>query len=161
MGGPTYNEQLQRIVDRYRDAGQAWPASARQIAAWAVRERLWMPQPSALIGRCAEDLARAMREEYIVDPQGRSVRAKHAARMTQDGEQLVLWADIRTAERQHMEIAFQQRRQQIVGDCRQLKADADSYNENISTERPIQMVFDFTQDLDELEAMEAVTALAV
>ena len=30
----------------------------------------------------------------------------------------MLWADVRTAPKRHMEIAFQQRRQQIVGDCR-------------------------------------------
>jgi hypothetical protein len=51
-----------------------------------------------------------------------------------------------------MEIAFQQRRQQIVGDCRQLKADVDSYNENYNSGEAIQTVFDFTEDLEELEA---------
>jgi hypothetical protein len=53
-----------------------------------------------------------------------------------------------------MEIAFQQRRQQIVGDCNQLKIDVDSYNENRKPTRPIQMVFDFTPDLKETEAGE-------
>jgi hypothetical protein len=32
-----------------------------------------------------------------------------------------------------MEIAFQQRRQQILGDCRQLKTDVDSYNDNYNS----------------------------
>ena len=54
-----------------------------------------------------------------------------------------------------MAIAFQQRRQQIVGDCRQLKADTDSYNENNNTGKPIQMVIDFTDDLAELEAVQS------
>jgi hypothetical protein len=94
-----------------------------------------------------------MREEYYVDPQGRSVRRKHAARVILHGEQRTLWDDIRTVEPQHMRIAFQQRRQQIVGDCWQLKLDADSYNENRNFDRPIQMIFDFEQDLAELEAM--------
>ena len=94
-----------------------------------------------------------MREEYITDPQGRTVRAKHVARVERDGEQIPLWADIRTADRQHMEIAFQQRRQQIVGDCRQLKTDVDSYNENRNPGAAIQMVFDFTLDVAELEVV--------
>ena len=64
---------------------------------------------------------------------------------------MVLWDDIRTASREHMQIAFQQRRQQIVGDCHQLKLDIDSYNENKNEGRPIKMVFDFTDDLSELE----------
>lgn len=82
----------------------------------------------------------------------------HAARIPKDGQQLVFWADIRTADRRHMEIAFQQRRHQIVGDCRQLKVDVDSYNDNTNPGGAIQMIFDFTQDLAELEALDAFTA---
>ena len=73
-----------------------------------------------------------------------------------DGKQSAFWADMRKAPREHMEIAFQQRRQQIVGDCRQLKWDTDSYNQNHNTGTPIQMVFDFTLDLEEIEALAAV-----
>lgn len=93
-----------------------------------------------------------MSEEYITDPQGRRVRAKHVARIKHDGEQLYLWADIRTADRKHMGVAFQQRRQQIVGDCLQLKTDVDSYNDNSKASPPIQLVLDFTHDVEEIEA---------
>lgn len=148
----TYTEQLQGFVSDYRNSGQPWPASSRQIAAWAVHEGKWRPQPSALVGQCAQHIARAMRAECITDPQGRIVRSKHAAKMFKGGEQTVLWADIRTASSEHMQIALQQRRQQIVGDCRQLKADADSYNENQNTGLPIQLSFDFTRDIMEMEA---------
>ena len=140
----TFSEQRQSIVNKYIDTGQEWPASKRQIASWAIVNKLWYPQRSALIDQCAEELARAMREEYITDAQGRSVRAKHAARTERNGEQMVLWADIRTAPVQHMQISLQQRRQQIVGDCKQLKSDADSYNENYNAGPPIQLSFDFT-----------------
>ena len=99
-----------------------------------------------------------MREEYITDPQGRTVRAKHVARVERSGEQIALWADIRTANRQHMEIAFQQRRQQIVGDCRQLKADVDSYNENRNPGPPVQLVLDFTADVQEMEVIAELRA---
>jgi hypothetical protein len=51
-----------------------------------------------------------------------------------------------------MEIAFQQRRQQIVGDCRQLKMDVDSYNANWNSGFPIQMILDFRDDMAEAEA---------
>jgi len=94
-----------------------------------------------------------MREDHITDPQGRIVRAKHVARVNRNGEQIPLWADIRTASQQHMEIAFKQRRQQVVGDCRQLKTDLDSYNENHNTGDSIQISFNFTLDLEELEAV--------
>lgn len=151
----TYNALVQRIVTKYIEAGEVWPATTREIAVWAMNSNLWAPQRKEVIDICAEQLARAMRDEYIIDPQGRTVRAKHAARSERSGSQLVLWDDIRTASRDHMAVAFQQRRQQIVGDCRQLKLDADSYNENRNTGEPIQMVFDFTLDLIELQ-MEGI-----
>ena len=123
------------------------------MARWAITNRLWEPQPSTIIDQCADHLSRALAEEYIDDPQGRSVRAKHAARIQIDGRQETLWADIRTAPRSHMETAFRQRRGQIFGECRQLKADVDSYNENVTPDEPIPMVFDFTYDLAEEEAL--------
>lgn len=143
----TYNKQLQGLVTKYIEAGEIWPATSHELAAWALKNKLWEPQKSEVINICAEQLARAMREEYIVDLQGRKVRAKHAARI----DQAVFWDDIRTASRDHMQIALQQRRRQIVGDCHQLKLDVDSYNENKNDGKPIQMVFDFTIDLIEME----------
>jgi hypothetical protein len=147
----TYTEQLQRIANKYLEEMDLPNATAMQMANWAIKSGLWKPQPSKIIRQCADELARAMREEYTTDPQGRRVRAKHVAIIAQEGKQTALWADIRTATREHLEIAFQQRRQQIVGDCRQLKSDADSYNENRNPGNPIQIVFDFTLDLQELE----------
>jgi hypothetical protein len=128
------------------------------MASWAIQNGLWKQRPDSEIRECSEDLSRAMREEYITDPRGRTVRSKHAARVTRNGVQAVLWADILTAPREHMQIAIQQRRQQIVGDCRQLKLDVDSYNDQSVAQTPIQMVFDFTEDLLELEALENTEA---
>ena len=150
---PSFTEQLQRIVTRYREDGQLWPATSRALAAWAIANGLWQPQRMALISQCADQISRALREEYITDQQGRRVRTKHPARVDRDGEQLVLWDDIRTASRGHMHGAFQLRRRQIVGDCHQLKSDVDSFNENRSPLHPIQMNFNFTRDLEELEAV--------
>lgn len=146
----TQSEMLQDIVFKYQAANQPWPATTHDMAQWAIDNRLWAPKPSAIVDQCADQLSRAMREEYITDAQGRRVRAKHAATVTQGGTQLVLWADMRTAPHQHMSMAFQQRRHQIVGDCRQLKMDVDSYNDNRLPAQPIQMIFDFTYDLEEL-----------
>ena len=153
----TYSEQSQQIANKYMRKTGNTTATAREIGAWAIQNRLWEPQPAALIRQCAEELSRAMREECMTDPQGRRVRAKHVAIIDRAGEQMPLWADIRRASREHMEIAFQQRRQQIVGDCRQLKADVDSYNENYNAGPAIQMIFDFTEDLEELEVFFSAT----
>ena len=148
----NYTKQMQRIVAQYRLAGGSWPATSKTMAEWAMRQGLWELPKAAALARCAEDISRAMREEYMTDAKGRKVRVKHPANVKVHGEQMVLWDDMRTASRQHMRMSFQQRRHQIVGDCRQLKVDVDSYNDLNPDEEPIQMVFDFTMDLAELEA---------
>jgi len=146
---------MQQIVEQYRALDQPWPASAKTIAAWAIDTGRWELPVSAAIGKCAEDVAKAMREEYTTDSKGRRVRLKHPVSTRRGGEQFVLWDDIRTASRDHMHVSFQQRRQQVVGDCRQLKTDLDSYNDGHPNAEPILMIFDFTMDLAELEAAAA------
>ena len=151
----SHNEMLQDIVRQYKDDGGDWPATSREIAQWAISNHMWAPQPAAIVGQCADQLSRAMRDEYIVDPQGRKVRVKHSATIGDGQEQQSLWDDSRTATPKFMEIAFQGRRRQIVGDCKQLKNDVDSYNENRCPPKLIQVVFDFRDDLIEHELAHA------
>jgi len=150
----TRKEFCQRIVEQYRNVvGQDLPMQAKEAALWAIRQGLWRPPRRTEVELCARELAEAMREEYVTDPQNRRVRRMHAFRETRGEEQLTFWIDI-TANppREKMQVSFQQRRHQVLGDCRQLKTDIDSYNENYNTSGiPIQMSFDFTDDLAELE----------
>jgi len=60
-----------------------------------------------------------------------------------------MWANIDTAPRAHMVKAFAQRRMQIVGDCFQLRQDVDHYNDVSAETEPIQLVLDFTEDVEE------------
>lgn len=148
----SYKKQIQHIIETFgQDIGPD-PASTHEIAKWAVSRGLWRPQTGSMVDQCADEIARVLREDYFVAEDGHEVRAKHAARVAREGKQTTLWADIRTASRSHMASAFQQRRQQILGDCRQLQVDADYYNQHRSPDNPIQMVFDFTLDLAEIEA---------
>jgi hypothetical protein len=149
-------EYGQGLVQMYRDAGQPWPASTHDMGEWAVSTGHFEASRDFAVNQCAELLSRSMREEYLTDAKGRRVRKYHAARVRLEGKQLTLWADIETAPRRHMELAFAQRRKQVVDDCRQLKLDVDSFNDSKPTERPIQIVFDFTVDLEELEQLGEV-----
>ena len=54
------------------------------------------------------------------------------------------------APHSHFEKSFAQRRQQIVGDCLQLRTDVDVYNDKRLPVEPIQIVLDFTLDVEEL-----------
>ncbi|MGA7238220.1 MAG: hypothetical protein WBY44_21215 [Bryobacteraceae bacterium] len=153
----TYNEQMQALANRYMLETGRTEATAKEFAAWAINNNLWAPQRGALIKQCADEFSRALREEYTTDPQGRRVRLKHMAVMDRGGEQTPLWADMRTATHEHMEVAFQQRRKGIVGDCKQLKNDVDSFNENFNSGEAIQIVFDFRDDLEEADALEEIS----
>ena len=154
----TKAHSLRQIVQQYRDTGQEWPATARQIAAWAYSTGRWEPCPTSVITKCAEEISRAMREEYYVDPQGRTVRTKHAAPPKGEGKQQMFWDDIRTADPEHMEGSLRLRRNQIAGECTQLKRDQDSYNDNNSFGAEIQLSFDFKKDVIEAEAVKNATA---
>ncbi|MBN1865857.1 hypothetical protein JW916_01065 [Candidatus Sumerlaeota bacterium] len=143
------SEYRQDIVRKYREAGQRWPASARMIVKWAYDMGLWRPRPEDVLSQGAREFSEAMREDCFADPQGRQVRRLHAFR--EEGEQMSLWTDITDGAPTQLLRAFQQRRRQILGGCRRLKNDADSYNENRSAVDPIQLSFDFMEDLVELE----------
>ena len=142
----SYNEQLQSLYRRYEKDGHMQPFTMHDLASWAYDNSLCQPQRSTIVNRLAEDFSRAMRADFHVDPQGRRVRTKHVATYERGGKQFALWA----------ERSFQQRRQGIVGHCRQLKTDVDSYNDNQNTGGPIQLVLDFTDDMAEYEALKAV-----
>lgn len=144
----SYREELQKFWTLYEEAGEPVPATAKEVAAWAFANGFWRPRPSDAIDVLAEDLARAWREDYRTH-KGKRYRTKHPVRTTKNGKQLFLWADMDTAPREHMEVAFAQRREQIVGDCVQLRTDVDVYNDLNSSDKPIQPVFDFTRDVEE------------
>ncbi len=145
-------EQNQKIVAKYRQSGEPWPATAVQIARWAIGRRLWEIHPSKIVRQCAEQIAEAMREDYVNDPQGRRVRVKHAAPYNVQGRLEFRWDYMRTAEPVHMQTSFAHTRSQIASTCFQLKIAIDSYNENWNkTGTPIQGHFDFRDDMVEME----------
>lgn len=151
----TKSEMLQELVEEYRNEHGVDSVDLREVASWLLRTGRWQPSHRSATKIVAAEVAQALREEYFTDPQGRRIRKKHAVREWEDtGEgkrrPRVFWHDITTAKRPHMQAAFQQRRQGIVMDCRQLKQDVDSYNSNYNRSVPIQLVFNFEEDLEEL-----------
>lgn len=120
-------------------------------------------EPVDLRKQLAEELSRAMSEEFFTDRQHRRVRAKHSARVEENGKQRNLWVDLRDKNPESGKlkiISLQMRRQQVVGDLKQLKNDVDSFNENYNyaNEEPFQLVLDFTDDVAEAEMGEAADA---
>ena len=145
----SYTEMMQKLADKFIEETGKDCYTTKELAVWAVRSGEWEPPPDLIIKKCREDFSRALREEHFTDNKGSSIRAKHVARVINGDRQLHLWADIRTAPHEHIEASFDQRRQQIVGECRQLNRDNEYYQE-IKPERPkIQIYFDFRDDVEE------------
>lgn len=146
----TKNERLQEAWRSYETKNNHLPTSARQATEWAVDQGLLaLPQidPYDVL---AGEMAQALREEYATDQQGRRYRVNHAVRVTKAGVQYTFWAILGYAPHAHMEKAFAQRREQVVGDCVQLKTDVDVYNDMNRGQRPeIQLVLDFGDDVAE------------
>jgi hypothetical protein len=143
----TYHERMQEIFRRYQTEVSAEPVDLEVVGAWAIKEKLWQPRPADVHAQFAEEMSSALREEYRTDPAGRHYRAKHAVR--QPGKQLALWADIDTVPRPHLEVAFAQRRRQIVNDCHQLRVDVDHFNSVHPEEEPVQLILNFEDDVRE------------
>ncbi|WP_084362942.1 hypothetical protein [Rhizobium sp. RU36D] len=147
-----FSEQMQAIFDRYTEEVDSSPVSLDNVAAWAIEQGLYRPQPRDVVKLCREALAESLRQEKRIDAQGRKYRAKHSVRTNVGGVQLSLWADIDNAPRSFMEKSFSQRRKAIADDCFQVKQDVDHFNDENPTELPIQIVLDFTDDVAEMEA---------
>lgn len=148
----TKTEALQDIVNDYIADGQPWPAGKRDIAAWAVRKGRWNAQPKSLIDQCADELGEAMRAEMERDPQGRTVHAKHCAKIKEmdDNGNLVqktLWFDNQTRTTRLMRVSLLQWRNGILGECRQHRIEQESFNDNTSDGGHIDIPLNFEPDL--------------
>lgn len=151
----SYSNQVRSFVERYqsevRSDGLIDP---HEVAAWAYKNGLIKPNFRTVVDAIATDISQAMREEYRTDKHGRRYRAKHAVKSKgRDNKTMSLWADMddEAAPRAHFINSFSQRRQQIVGDCFQLKTDVDVYNEKNCEQGQIPLVLDFTNDVEELQ----------
>ena len=156
MNRPSKTKTLQEFVARYRREVDDQPVELTVVAKWSIKLGLWQPPYKSPEEILAGELGQALREEYIEDPQGRRVRRKHPRReeeLLSDGttRQRVLWDDITTAQPEHMQISFQQRRRLILADCVQMKSDVDSYNENWNTGRQLEFSYGFEEDMEEME----------
>lgn len=150
----AYSNQVKDYVERYKvQTGNEGLLDPHEVAAWALHNGLHKPNVRTIIDAIAADIAQVFREEYRTDKHGRRYRAKHAATHKKGNKTLSLWADLDdpNVPHGHFVRSFAQRRQQIVGDCLQLKTDVDVYNDKRDLAEPIQVPLDFTLDVAELQ----------
>ena len=150
----AYANQVKSYIERYQaEFGGDGLLDPHAVAEWAYRNGLHKPSVRTVVDAIAADIAQQFREEYRTDAKGQRYRAMHAVRSKKGEKTMSLWADMddERAPRDHFVRSFAQRRQQIVGDCCQLKTDVDVYNAKDPAQKPIQVPLDFTYDVEELQ----------
>ncbi len=152
----SYSDAVRDYIKRYKtEVGSDGLLDPHALAEWAYHNGLHKPNPTTVINAIAHDIAQVFREEYRVDRHGRRYRAKHAALEKRGSRSISLWADMDdpNAPHRHFQKSFAQRRNQIVGDCVQLKTDVDVYNDKRNPTEPINIPLDFTLDVAELQQL--------
>jgi hypothetical protein len=147
------SKDLQGALHYYRQLTGIKDVDLAAVAKFAVdRLGMQLPKPVDPLERLEREFAKAAREETRRDGgSGRPYRANH---MFIDSNGQHRWLDVDdVAPRPKMLIALQLRREQMVGDAWQLSNDAEHWNAINPTESPIQLVFDFTPDVAERQAM--------
>ncbi len=151
----TKEERLQQVWHHYDSDQGHQPTSTREAVRWAVAEGLLELPDVDPYEVLASQMSQALRDEYDTHPDGRRYRVNHAVRISKGGVQLTFWGTMGFASHEHMEKAFAQRREQIIGDNLQLKTDVDVYNDLNRGKRPaIQIVMDYTEDVAERQEIQ-------
>ncbi|WP_153954367.1 hypothetical protein [Cupriavidus necator] len=145
------NEQYQALMQLYKSETGNKVVDMEDMADWCIRRGVALPKPKSARDLLVAQLSDAARAEYRQDPKtGLSYRANHALRTTaKDGRQLTFWVDIEDATRPQMVYSLGNRRQQMVADAVHLKIDEMIWNSRHPDEQPIQLVMDFTEDVEE------------
>jgi len=144
----TYNKNvIDRLVKPFREVHGDGEFSHQQIAAWAIQNGLWKPAMKSQIALLSGELSSAMqseRKEY----KGLKVRQYHCVRRAlDDGMMQTVWAHIDVATPGFMEQSFARRRQSIAAKAYQLHSDIIYWNDEKNPAAPLQMLFDFTDDI--------------
>ena len=130
------------------------PVDPNRVAQWAYAQGLWKPietDPREVLRR---KLCRALRHEYITDPQNREVRASFAhveEVMTPDGpKRMAQFYPIFKAPAEVAKQHFQLERRIAVENAVQLSLDLDSYNDNNEFGEALAPIdWNIQRDLDE------------
>jgi hypothetical protein len=144
-------EQYQRLWHEYERETNYKASGTKEVVDWAIQNgKLELPKidPRDFL---AKQMAQALREEMATDDKGRRFRKNHAMKIMENGVQTTIWGVLGYAPENHMRMAFTQRREQIIGDCLQLKTDVDVYNDLNPNQEEIQLLLDFTDDVAERE----------
>lgn len=142
----TKKEQYQRITDEFvREHGGA-DIDPDELTAWAIKTKRVTREEYSFFRQTKRELVKAIKDEEIVDAQGRTLPRRAAIRL-KGGTQRSLWFDFLTAKPRKALVALSQQRRSLVAYARKIKLKRDSYNDNnqYGAELPL---FDFNINKD-------------
>lgn len=146
----TKDKERQNLIRYYKDQTGITEVDMKEVAKFALSKGWSIPTPKDPLDRLASEFARSARNEIRFDPEtGKPYRANHAYPVKQGEVQYHLWIDIDEATRPQMHKSLIMRREQMIGDGLQLTYDANHWNSINPDEKPIQIVMDFTEDIEE------------
>ena len=152
----NYQERICKLYDEYYECHETEGATAKEVAAWAIANGKFELDVEDTLKVAAKKFSEAFRQEMIVDPQGRTVRRKHAAiisTVTEDGKEQKRfeWSNLEVMRYERVVLAASHRRSGIRGDVDAYRDDFGSYNDNHlpKGKPPINMSFNFDADEDE------------
>jgi len=144
-----YTKELLAIIDLYVEETGDKAYDLHHVAAWAHRKGLFDPQPHDVIKQFAKELARAARQDFIVDENGEPVRQRHAVTIDRGGKQLTFWFKMEDATPANMRLSAQARRRGALADVLQIVRDIKYYNKKYNPGDPIQLDFNYNKDIEE------------
>jgi hypothetical protein len=145
----TRLQKDQKFIRYYKEVTGVTDVNMKEVAKLAVKMGWKMPQPKDPLDLLAKEFTDAARLEIRTDKNtGNPYRAYHSLFDAHDGEQPSTWIDIDDKPpRSKMLKSLVKRREQMIGDGLQLTFDAEHWNSICPTEEPIQMLMDFTEDI--------------
>ena len=143
----TKNQEIQRLKDLYKKEHGLKEIDMPSFIKWVVAKGYPLPDPPTAEELLAKQFVRALKEETRKDPEtGESYRVNYAFSTDSKGNG-VFWVDIDEAPRKHILKVVIQRREQMVADAVQLDFIQEHWNKKNPEEEPINVPFDFTDDV--------------
>jgi hypothetical protein len=149
----TKREQLQHVVDEFvQEHGitEGDDIDPDALTAWAINTKRIERERTNFFRQSKRELVKAIKDEEIVDGQGRTIPRRAAIRIKGERQQS-RWFDFLAAKPRKALTALAQQRRSLVAYARKIKLKRESYNDNnqYGAELPL---FDFNINKDLREA---------
>jgi hypothetical protein len=149
----TSDHELQGMLHLYREERGVTAVDMFEVVKFAIDKGMRVPPSIPGEKRLEKAFRRAARAEEAYNPKTRRpFRVNHYFTALRSGVEIGLWDTIYKIPRTNMESSLKLRRQQMVDDGYHIESDQDQWNFLNRSEKPIQLIFNLTEDIAERKA---------